>query len=86
MNNEILNFKLLEGFSAETSGGLMMVIPEQNCKPYQQELREKYGQQSWVIGQVTEGTRKVVFETSNQEVVEISDPLVAAEGSHNSTF
>ena len=83
VNNEIFNFKLLDGFSAETSGGLMILIPEANSQAYMEELRQKYGQQSWKIGQVNEGSRKVIFETSSMEVIEVSEPLVAAEAEDN---
>jgi len=57
VNNEVFDFKLLEGFSAETSGGLLVMVPPSKVDDFQKELLESHGQQSWKIGEVTEGTR-----------------------------
>jgi len=57
VNNTVFDFKLLEGYSAETSGGLLIMVPPSKVDDFQKELLETYGQLSWNIGEVTEGTR-----------------------------
>jgi len=44
VNDNILNFKLLEGYSAETSGGLMTMVPPENAEAFMKELEDKFGQ------------------------------------------
>jgi len=34
INDNILNFKLLEGYSAETSGGLLIMVPPDKVDPF----------------------------------------------------
>ena len=46
-----MNFKLTEGYSAETSGGLMLFIDPKAAPEFQAELKT-LGQDSWTIGQV----------------------------------
>lgn len=55
INNSVLDFKLMEGLSAETSGGLLIMLPEDKVQGFQDELREEYGQHSWQVGFVTPG-------------------------------
>lgn len=43
INSKVLNFKLMEGFSAETSGGLFMMLPKEHAKDFIQESLEVYG-------------------------------------------
>lgn len=40
INSEVLNFKLTDGYSAETSGGLMIMIPPDKVKSFQDDLRQ----------------------------------------------
>jgi len=48
-------FRLLGGFSAETSGGLLVCLPQQNAIPFCKELEELDGWPAWIIGDVVEG-------------------------------
>ena len=43
INKEIFNFKLLEGYSAETSGGLLIMVPPQKVQLFQDDLLKEYG-------------------------------------------
>ncbi len=52
INDEILNFRLKVGYSAETSGGLMISMSEDNAKAYIEELEETEGYPAWIIGKV----------------------------------
>jgi selenide,water dikinase len=48
------NWKLLDGFSAETSGGLLIALPENKAKSFCQELEELDHQPAWIVGKVVE--------------------------------
>mmetsp|Transcript_25526 Transcript_25526/g.25319 ORF Transcript_25526/g.25319 Transcript_25526/m.25319 type:complete len:269 (+) Transcript_25526:383-1189(+) len=54
IEESIMNFNLVKGYSAETSGGLMAFLKEKDVKDFQNELEVKYGEKSWVIGEVRE--------------------------------
>lgn len=56
MEGHARHFNLLEGYSAETSGGLLIGFKEQDAKAFMQELAEM-GQDSWLVGQVIPGDR-----------------------------
>lgn len=58
VNNEIGNsFKLLDGFAAETSGGLLLCLPAAHADAFIAELRALDGKPAWVVGRVVEGAR-----------------------------
>jgi selenide,water dikinase len=64
MNRQIKgmpNFKLLEGFSAETSGGILTMVHHKLAKDFVNEAKEKYGQEVWIIGRVIKGTKKAIL-------------------------
>jgi selenide,water dikinase len=65
INREVFNFKLLEGFSAETSGGLLIMVPPEKVALFQDDLLKEFGQKSWIVGDLTESKpeapRKVHF-------------------------
>jgi len=54
-------FQLLAGYSAETSGGLLMSISEEGARGLCKEIRELEGCEAWVIGKVTNGSRKAAI-------------------------
>jgi len=43
VNNEVFNFKLLEGYSAETSGGLLAMVPKEKVDNFRNDLKEEFG-------------------------------------------
>lgn len=51
------NYRLLQGFSAETSGGLLISLPAASVEPFLLECSELCGQPAWVIGTVVIGDR-----------------------------
>jgi len=63
-------FQLLQGYSAETSGGLMMAISKENAEAFIKEIKELEGCDAWIIGTVEEGNRsaKLVDEPTIIEV------------------
>jgi selenide, water dikinase len=58
VNDTVFNFRLLHGFSAETSGGLMICIPEDKALAYCKELEEIDGCPSWIIGRVVKSRER----------------------------
>jgi selenide,water dikinase len=55
-------FGLLEGKSAETSGGLLMALPDSTtAQAFCDEYRSQTGRDSWIVGDVLEGERSAVI-------------------------
>eukprot|EP01107_Rhizomastix_libera_P008290 TRINITY_DN2345_c0_g1_i1.p2 TRINITY_DN2345_c0_g1~~TRINITY_DN2345_c0_g1_i1.p2 ORF type:complete len:322 (-),score=89.60 TRINITY_DN2345_c0_g1_i1:1743-2708(-) len=50
----IINFKLLEGYSAETSGGLLVCLPREAAENYIKEIEQLDGCPAWIVGDVIE--------------------------------
>jgi len=54
-------FQLLTGYSAETSGGLLLSIPREKAELFCKEIEEREGCPAWIIGRVEEGPRQAVI-------------------------
>lgn len=65
-----INFKLLDGFSAETSGGLLVCLPHDKAQSYCDELEALDGKPSWIIGEVVNGNRQAKLET-DLKIIEV---------------
>jgi len=50
-------FQLLQGHSAETSGGLLTCLPREQAAAYCKDIEKQEGYQSWIIGIVEKGER-----------------------------
>lgn len=50
-------FQLLQGFSAETSGGLLMAISREGAEEFIKEIKELEDCEAWIIGSVDGGER-----------------------------
>ena len=59
INENVLDFKLTQGYSAETSGGLFVIVPQKQVQNFTSELKNEFDQDSWIVGSVTPGTRQV---------------------------
>jgi hypothetical protein len=53
INEKVLNFRLTKGYSAETSGGILCMIESSKVKDFVNEHRERFGQDTWIVGEVT---------------------------------
>jgi len=62
-------FRLLQGFSAETSGGLLICLPKDKASLYCQELEQMDGWQCFIIGDVVAGTHTASI-SSDVKVIE----------------
>jgi len=65
-----INFKLLDGYSAETSGGLLVCLAKDVANDYIAELKELDGADAWIIGDVVEGERKAKI-TPDVQIIEV---------------
>jgi len=52
--NKVGIFKLLDGLSAETSGGLLIALPEDKAKAFCEEIEQLDGYPAWIIGKVVD--------------------------------
>lgn len=50
-------FQLLQGLSAETSGGLLICLPREQAAAYCKDIEKQEGYQAWIIGIVEKGNR-----------------------------
>ena len=69
------DFKVTGGYSAETSGGILAMLEPAKASDFIAELREVYGQDSWIVGEVTHGTRKARIE-SDVEVISVAESFL----------
>ena len=67
----ILDFRLLKGYSAETSGGLMICMPEEDAIAYCKELEELDGEPSWIIGKVVSNVNRNAAITNDVKILEV---------------
>ena len=73
VNDELFDFKLREGYSAETSGGLLMMVDKAAATDLQAELKEAHGQDSWLIGEITATSQKNHAVIQDPTVIEVND-------------
>lgn len=72
VNDAIGNsFKLLDGFAAETSGGLLLCLPTEHADAFIQELHELDGKPAWVVGRVVEGSKDARI-VPNPTIIEVT--------------
>jgi selenide, water dikinase len=50
-------FRLLDGMSAETSGGLLTAMPADAAQQFVDDLKQADGQPAWIIGRVVAGSK-----------------------------
>lgn len=71
VNNEIFNFRLLLGYSAETSGGLLVCLPSENVQAFQDDLLQTDGSPSWIVGRVVADPKRQARIVENITIVEV---------------
>jgi len=69
------DFKVTQGFSAETSGGILTMLEARKTKDFMSELEQEYGQKSWIVGSVVAGSRKARI-SADAEVVPVKDSFM----------
>eukprot|EP00746_Dinoflagellata_sp_MGD_P008067 gnl/MRDRNA2_/MRDRNA2_116082_c0_seq1.p1 gnl/MRDRNA2_/MRDRNA2_116082_c0~~gnl/MRDRNA2_/MRDRNA2_116082_c0_seq1.p1 ORF type:complete len:309 (-),score=58.65 gnl/MRDRNA2_/MRDRNA2_116082_c0_seq1:197-1123(-) len=66
-------FKLREGYSAETSGGLLIALPASQAEGYCKEIHEAEGWPAWVIGRVEASTQRVAVMSPGLDIIEVGN-------------
>jgi selenide,water dikinase len=56
--NAKVGFKLMEGLSAETSGGLLVALSAEKAQAYCDDMLKEDGFPAWIIGRVVQGHKK----------------------------
>jgi selenide,water dikinase len=64
-------FKLLQGYSAETSGGLLIVIHKDDAEKFQKDLLD-LNEWCWIIGEVVKGNREVEIP-NDVEIIKVDN-------------
>ena len=64
-------FKLLQGLSAETSGGLMICLSEPDALAYIKEIQEIEGEPAWIVGRVIEGGGRTATLIDDYKIIEV---------------
>ena len=64
------NFKLTEGLSAETSGGLLICLKKDTVQPFIDDYEKLTGLKVWVVGDVVEGSNQAKI-MPNFEIIEV---------------
>jgi selenide,water dikinase len=67
----VFDFRLMRGYSAETSGGLMICMPEEDAISYMRELEGLDGEPSWIIGRVVADPERRARLTEDVVVIEV---------------
>ena len=78
INEHIFNFRLTLGYSAETSGGLLVILDPSQVQGFIKEHREVYGQDVWVVGDViprAEGSEPKASIKADFKIIEVSEFL-----------
>ena len=67
----VFDFGLLGGYSAETSGGLMVCMSEDDAASYMAELEGLDGEESWIIGRVVADPERRARLAEDVAVIEV---------------
>ena len=55
--NAKVNYKLMDGLSAETSGGLLVCLPADKAQAFCDDILKEDGFPAWIVGRVIEGEK-----------------------------
>jgi len=57
------------------------MVPPDKVSAFQNDLKNEFGQTSWIIGELVKGDRKVIFGENNEEsrmnIINVSDSFLA---------
>ena len=70
INKEVHNFELTDGWSAETSGGLLIAVDPNFSKEFINEMINS-GEDAWIVGYVKESDDKKVTFSQNLEIISV---------------
>lgn len=73
--DQMHDFKVTQGWSAETSGGILCMVDKDKTKDFMAEHLEKYGQETWLVGEVTQGSRKALIR-EDKHIIEVKESFL----------
>lgn len=72
VNDKVFNFRLTVGYSAETSGGLLVCLPSQQAaEDFCTEIQQIDGEKAWIIGNVVADPSRKSIITNDVEIVSV---------------
>ena len=71
IHDKVVNYKLTEGYAAETSGGILMIVPSDKVDQLLREFKEKENKEAWIIGEVVRGNKKA-YIAKDFKTIEVS--------------
>ena len=71
VNDKVFNFRLTIGYSAETSGGLLICMPPDRAEAYIAAVKEADGSDSWIIGKCTADPERKAFISKDVTYLEV---------------
>ena len=63
-------FQLLQGYSAETSGGLLLAISQSEAEAFIKDMKQLEDCDAWIIGSVESGPRNAHI-VENPKIIEV---------------
>ncbi len=67
-----VDYRLTKGYSAETSGGLLIAMPHEKVELFKEYMQQTGEPNVWIVGRVVEGERKArIFPERELEIVEV---------------
>ena len=71
IDKSVMPFNVLKGRSAETSGGLLAMMPDiEAAQSFCEELTTKYKEEAWIVGEVVSGENKA-YISEEVEVIDV---------------
>jgi len=71
IDEHVFNFRLRQGYSAETSGGLLVALSPDNAQSFCDELQQLDGTPSWIIGHVISDPNRQASLHPNLQILEV---------------
>jgi selenide, water dikinase len=65
------DFAVAKGWSAETSGGILCMLPKDKARGFMQEHMDEFGHETWIVGEVVKGSNTARI-TDDREIVSIN--------------
>eukprot|EP00826_Nyctotherus_ovalis_P050509 TRINITY_DN6191_c0_g1_i18.p1 TRINITY_DN6191_c0_g1~~TRINITY_DN6191_c0_g1_i18.p1 ORF type:complete len:342 (-),score=96.92 TRINITY_DN6191_c0_g1_i18:106-1131(-) len=71
IHDKVVNYKLTEGFAAETSGGILMIVPSESVDQLLKDFKQMESKEAWIVGEVMKGEKKAYIE-KDFKTIEVS--------------
>mmetsp|Transcript_11207 Transcript_11207/g.29555 ORF Transcript_11207/g.29555 Transcript_11207/m.29555 type:complete len:129 (-) Transcript_11207:199-585(-) len=69
--NSKFNFKLTDGYSAETSGGLLVALPAANAQHFLADIERMDGCPAWIVGRVVSAGERGASLSDDLTILEV---------------